>query len=147
MNKRLVVILCCFFLISVVLLGASNSKESGQDIEGNVVQEVTDDVRIIYSNNVINKENKVSSIGIINKYEYIKEYYVVLEGIEDYTGIQYRIDNGELKDASEVIHIGLLGGSGYDGDYKNHNIEFIFDRDIEFKVVVKTNDGESILWK
>ncbi|MGN1337862.1 MAG: hypothetical protein ACI4WW_05240 [Candidatus Coprovivens sp.] len=141
MNKRLVIILCCFFVISIVLLGASFSQESGQDKVLSTVQDVSDNMRVIYSSKTVNKDNKVIDLSIINKSSNIKDYVILVEGLEDYSNIRYVID-GEEKELSEVIYFGTLSSLGIDGDYKSHNIEFIFDTDIEFYIVVKEYNGE-----
>lgn len=141
MNKRLVIILCCFFVISIVLLGASFSQESGQDKVLSTVQDVSDNMRVIYSSKTVNKDNKVIDLSIINKSSNIKDYVILVEGLEDYSNIRYVID-GEEKELSEVIYFGTLSSLGIDGDYKSHNIEFIFDTDIEFNIVVKEYNGE-----
>lgn len=141
MNKRLVVILCCFFVISFVLLGVSNSLESGQNKVLSTVQDITDDMRVIYSNKAVNGNNKVVDLSIINKSSNIKDYVIVVEGLEDYSNIKYSID-GEEKDLSPTIYTGTLSSLGNEGDYKSHNIEFIFDREIEFNISVKEYNGE-----
>ena len=66
MNKRLVVILCCFFVISIVLLGASFAQESGQDKVLSTTQDVSDNMRVIYSSKTVNKDNKVYYNTITN---------------------------------------------------------------------------------
>ena len=141
MNKRLVVILCCFFVISIVLLGVSFAQESGQDKVLSTTQDVSDNMRVIYSSKTVNKDNKVIDLSIINKSNNIKDYVILVDGLSDYSNIRYIID-GEEKDLSEVIYFGTLSSLGIEGDYKSHNIEFIFDADIEFNIVVKEYNGE-----
>lgn len=142
MNKRLVIILCCFFIISVILLGASFSKESGQDKENNMTQDVSDNMRVIYSSNVVNSNNKVINLSIINKSSNIKDYVINVDGLVDYSNISYRIDGGDELPLTENIYLGTLSSLGDEGDYAHHNIEFIFDNDIEFNIVVNEYNGE-----
>ena len=83
MNKRLVVILCCFFVISIVLLGASFAQESGQDKVLSTTQDVSDNMRVIYSSKTVNKDNKVIDLSIINKSNNIKDYGLGTEKLEE----------------------------------------------------------------
>ena len=122
-------------------MGASFSQESGQDKVLSTTQDVSDNMRVIYSSKTVNKDNKVIDLSIINKSSNIKDYVILVEGLEDYSNIRYVID-GEEKELSEVIYFGTLSSLGIDGDYKSHNIEFIFDTDIEFNIVVKEYNGE-----
>ena len=142
MSKRLMIILGCFFVVSIVLLGASNSLESGQDKEVSLIQEVSDNMRIIYSDNVVNSNNKEVDISIINKATNIKDYVISVDGLSDYSNIMYRIDGGEELPLSKNIYVGTLSSKGFEGDYRHHVIEFIYDTDLEFKIIVNEYNGE-----
>lgn len=144
MSKRLGIIIGVFLVVSVFLLGASFAKESGNDIKDETIRSGSDNVRIVYSNNVINKDNKSVDISIINRSDVVKDYIITIDGISDYSLIKYKIDNSEEKELSKEILYGTLSKYGDDGDYKGHNIEFVFDEDIEFSVAVKEYNGEVV---
>lgn len=144
MNKRLMVILSCFFVLSIILLGVSNSLESSQDIELDVALEVTDNLKVVYSDNLINSSNKVINFGVTNKGDFVRDYIVSVDWPLDYEGIRYKIDNGEEMPLSQYIYVGTLSSFGNEGDHDNHIIEFIFDEDISFNVFVKEYHGELV---
>ena len=146
MNKRLVIVVASFAILSVVLLGFSFAKESGKEAETYGIQTNTDNIRIVYSNNVINKDNKSVDLSLINKSNDIKDYVITIEGIDSNVigNIKYKLDDGEEKVLSKNIFNGTLSPFGNDGDYVAHHIEFIFDGEIEFKLISKEYNGEVV---
>lgn len=145
MNKRLGVVIVSFIAVSILLLGASFAKESGNDGKEELIRSGSDNLRIIYSNNVINRENKEANVSVINRSDMVKDYVISVEGVYDYSNIMYKIDGGnEIALTSNVIHVGTLSSYGNEGDYKGHKIEFVFDDDIEFNVIIKEYNGEVV---
>lgn len=146
MNKRLIIVIASFVILSVFLLGFSFAKESGKEGEVYGIQTSTDSIRIVYSDNVINKDNKIVDLSLINKSNEIKDYVITIEGIDSNVigNIKYKLDDGEEKVLSKNVFNGTLSPFGNDGDYVPHHIEFIFDGEIEFKLIAKEYNGEVV---
>ena len=146
MNKRLGIVIASFVILSVFLLGFSFAKESGKEHDNGLLESENNNVRVVYSDNVINKSNKVVDVSLINKNENVKDYVIVIEGIDDNVigSIKYKIDDGDEKVLTKTIYNGTLSGFGNNGDYGHHKIEFIFDNDIEFKLIAKEYNGEVV---
>ena len=144
MSKRLGIIIGAFVVISVFLLSASFAKESGNEGKEDLIRSGSDNLRIVYSNNVINKDDKDVDISVINRSDVVKDYVISVDGISDYSNVMYKLDDEEVKQLTNIIYIGTLSGYGDDGDYKGHKIEFIFEEDIEFNVSIKEYNGEVV---
>lgn len=143
MSKRLMVIIASFVVLSIFLLGFSFAKESGKENEIYGIQSNTDNIRIVYSDNIINKDNKSVDFSLINKSDLVKDYVIVVEGNTS-ANIKYKIDDGEEKVIGNTLYMGTLSPLGSEGDYVGHHIEFIFEEDIEFKLVAKEYNGEVV---
>ena len=144
MSKRLGIIIGAFVIVSVFLLSASFAKESGNEGKEDLIRSGSDNLRIVYSNNVINKEDKDVDISVINRSDVVKDYVISVDGVNDYSKVMYKLDGEEAKMLSNVIYIGTLSSYGDDGDYKGHSIEFIFEDDIEFNLSIKEYNGEVV---
>ena len=144
MSKRLGIIIGAFLIVSVFLLSVSFSKESGNEGKEDLIRSGSDNLRIVYSNNVINKDDKDVDLSVINRSDVVKDYVISVDGITDYSKVLYKLDDEEVKQLSNVIYVGTLSSYGDEGDYKGHNIEFIFEEDIEFNVLIKEYNGEVV---
>lgn len=144
MSKRLGIIIGAFVIISVFLLSASFAKESGNDGKEDLIRTGSDNLRIVYSNNVINKDDKEIDISVINRSDVVKDYVISIDGISNYSKVMYKLDDEEVKQLTNIIYVGTLSSYGDDGDYKGHKVEFIFEEDIEFNVSIKEYNGEVV---
>lgn len=144
MSKRLGIILGAFVIISIFLLSASFAKESGNEGKEELIRSGSDNLRIVYSNNVITKDDKMIDVSVINRSDTIKDYVISVDGISDYSKVKYKIDGEEEKVLSNIIYTGTLSRYGEDGDQKGHSIEFIFEEDIEFNIAIKEYNGEVV---
>ena len=144
MSKRLGIIIGAFVIVSILLLGASFAKESGNEGKEDLIRDGSGNLRIVYSNKVINKDDKDIDISIINRSDVVKDYVIKVEGITDYSKVKYKLDGEDEKQVTDVIYIGALSSYVNDGDYKGHNIEFIFEDDLEFNVTINEYNGEVV---
>ncbi len=155
MSKRFYIVLFCILSLSVVLLGFSFAKESGNNGLTSLESGSTDEYRVVYSNNqrLDNEENDTVNISIINKMKEEAKFYLVLEEINNnsYDNLYYTIDSGTKKEMlSNEIYLGELNSFGTNGDFTNHTIKLIDNSDkyLEFKLSIKRydkNDFSSLL--
>ena len=145
MSKRLTVIVCSFLAVSIVLLGCSFARQSGKE-NGGLLQEENGNLRVVYSDNVINQNNKKVDLSFINRDENIRDYYVYIDNVNniDLSNVKYKVDNGEEQSVNGNLLTGTLSEFGMDGDQVTHSIEFIFDGDITFNIGASTYDGEVV---
>lgn len=147
MSKRFYIVLFCVLSLSVVLLGFSFAKESGDNGLASLESGSTDEYRVVYSNNqrLDTVENDTVSISLINKMKEEAKFYLVLEEINNtsYDNLYYTIDDGTKKEMlSNEIYLGELNSFGTNGDFTNHTIKLIndSDKDLEFKLSIKKYD-------
>ncbi len=111
------------FAISILLLGLSYSKDSGNDMELKINEMHDNYFRIVYSTgDVLTKESNKVDFGITNITNKNQDYVIKLVNSGD-KKVYYSLD-GETEKAldKEVIFTSSLSKYGTDGDYAMHRL-------------------------
>lgn len=145
-HKRYYLVLALVLLSSVILLGLSYSSNSGND-KAILNENITDDMRVVYSDGNEILSGETTEIGITNLTEDNKKYRIFIKEIIGETkNTYYQINNEEkrLLDSNTII-IDDINSYGTNGDYKynkitlygdNSSIKYIVD------VMYDESDGE-----
>lgn len=151
MSKRFYIILFCTLSLSVVLLGFSFARESGNNDLVGLANGNTDDFRVVYSNNqrLDTKDNDSVDISLVNKRGDNSKFYLVLEEVSDivYENLYYTIDDGEKTELlNNEIYLGELTSFGTDGDFMSHSIKLINEsgKELEFKLSIDKRDVRTL---
>ncbi len=111
------------FAISILLLGLSYSKDSGNDMELKINEMHDNYFRIVYSTgDVLTKESNKVDFGITNITNKNQDYVIKLVNSGD-KKVYYSLDGENEKTLDkEVIFTSSLSKYGTDGDYAMHRL-------------------------
>ena len=111
------------FAISILLLGLSYSKDSGNDMELKINEMHDNYFRIVYSTgDVLTKESNKVDFGITNITNKNQDYVIKLVNSGD-KKVYYSLDGETEKTLDkEVIFTSSLSKYGTDGDYAMHRL-------------------------
>lgn len=131
--------------VSVVLLGFSFAKESGETDAVSLAEIREESFRAVFSNNkrLNTSDNNQVDISIINKDSLDTHFVLVLEEVhnQEVEDVYYSLDNGEeQKLVNGCIDLGTIHAYGTDGDYALHSIKIRSSHDYEFSLKVQTKD-------
>jgi len=128
------------FIVSIVFLSTSYSKESGTLLNNSITKEEVDNIVITYSNTNLITSNSDNYISIVNKNNHPVSYQIELIKMDDSTEeIYYQLDNKDIKmlGKNNVILEEDLDSYGSDKDQVTHIINLSGSKSNKYIITLK----------